>query len=211
VTLFCLPRICNTYFCVSCRTRPGSYLLTGSVTPLHERPLAEREAVLQSWSASWFGTLRLLFKTFTTLGKITWVQNSAVFAEAVGFPAAPSNWKPVEPAPSSFDFIQFPPSPSPDLQDGAPAPETEPATIETDVVIIGSGCGGGVAAKVLAEAGHRVLVVDKGYHFPASQLPMTQAQGPFHLFENNGVLSSTDGSLNLVAGSCWGGGGSVNW
>jgi choline dehydrogenase-like flavoprotein len=86
-----------------------------------------------------------------------------------------------------------------------------PATVETDVVIVGSGCGGAVCAKILAEAGHRVLVVDKGYYYPPTQLPMPQEQGARFLFENGGFLNSADSSINVVAGSCWGGGGSVNW
>jgi choline dehydrogenase-like flavoprotein len=87
----------------------------------------------------------------------------------------------------------------------------EPLVLETDVVIIGSGCGGAVCAKNLAEAGHRVIVVEKGYYFPPAQLPMPQAESAQHLFENGGAISSKDNSTNIVAGSCWGGGGAINW
>ncbi|KAK0711345.1 hypothetical protein B0H67DRAFT_684977 [Lasiosphaeris hirsuta] len=178
-------------------TRPGSLLLTGSITPIHDRPLAAREAVLQAWSASWFGTPRLLFKTFTTLAKAIWLNTDPLLGQLLGFPAVPPGWKPTPPV-FGYDFMQFPSA-------------DEPAEIETDVIVIGSGCGGGVSAKVLADAGHRVLVVDKGYHFPPAQLPMSQDQGSYHLFENNGVINSVDGSITTVSGSCWGGGGTVNW
>lgn len=56
-----------------------------------------------------------------------------------------------------------------------------------------------------------MLVVEKGYYFDPSQLPMPRDQGGFHLFENNGFVNSVDSSINVVAGSCWGGGGSINW
>lgn len=86
----------------------------------------------------------------------------------------------------------------------------EPIELETDIVIVGSGCGGGVCAKVLAEAGHRVLIVDKGYYTPPSELPIKPDSMKL-LFDSSGVLSNTDGSTVIGAGSCWGGGGINNW
>lgn len=41
-----------------------------------------------------------------------------------------------------------------------------PKTIETDVLIIGSGMGGGMMARSLAEKGREVLVVERGYRLP---------------------------------------------
>ena len=76
-------------------------------------------------------------------------------------------------------------------------------------MIVGSGCGGGVCAKILAEAGHRVVVVEKGYYFAPSQLPMPEEQAFRYLFEK--ITNSDDSSVSLLAGSCWGGGGFVNW
>lgn len=71
----------------------------------------------------------------------------------------------------------------------------EHEVIETDVVIVGSGCGGGVCAKNIAEAGHKVLVVDKGYYFSPSQLPMSEKDGGIHLYVDGGVVSSDDASM----------------
>ncbi|KAI9838089.1 MAG: hypothetical protein M1819_006244 [Sarea resinae] len=97
-----------------------------------------------------------------------------------------------------FDFLQFPPG-------------YQPEVVDTDVVIIGSGCGGGVCAKNIAEAGHRVIVVDKSYHHPPQSLPMSEQEGSFHLFTNGGAELSDDSSINTIAGQAWGGGGTINW
>lgn len=88
---------------------------------------------------------------------------------------------------------------------------SEPEIIETDVVIVGSGCGGAVSAKNLAKAGHKVIVVDKAYYYPPSQLPMNEEAGGIHLFDNGGADNVDDSSVTIVAGSAWGGGGTVNW
>lgn len=74
-------------------------------------------------------------------------------------------------------------------------------------MIVGSGCGGGVCAKNLAEAGHRVMVLDKGYYFSPSQLPMSEKDGGIHLYVDGGVVTSDDASITVIAGSSWGGGG----
>lgn len=97
-----------------------------------------------------------------------------------------------------YTFIQFPPG-------------LEAEVLDTDVVIVGSGCGGGVCAKNLAEAGHRVIVVEKAYHYPAEHLPMSESDAAIHLFMNGGVIKSDDGSIAVIAGQAFGGGGTINW
>ncbi|KAF4629884.1 hypothetical protein G7Y89_g8259 [Cudoniella acicularis] len=101
-------------------------------------------------------------------------------------------------SPFKYDFIQF-------------ADGLEPEIIETDVVIVGSGCGGAVCAKNLAEAGNRVFVVEKAYHFEPTQLPMSEQVALANMFEAGGAMASDDGSISVVAGSTWGGGGTINW
>jgi choline dehydrogenase-like flavoprotein len=97
-----------------------------------------------------------------------------------------------------YEFIQIPQG-------------NKPEVIETDVVIVGSGCGGAVSAKNLAEAGYRVIVVEKSYHWSPDHYPMAEADGWNHLFMNGAFISSDDTSTSIVAGQSWGGGGTVNW
>lgn len=128
--------------------------------------------------------------------KKTWASASPTLCPVIGFPRVPVHGKP---APGfEYEFLQFPPGDTPE-------------TIETDVVVVGSGCGGGVAAKNLAEAGYRVLVVEKSYHYPTKYFPMELSKGLTSMFEGGGSLVTDDGGMAILAGSTWGGGGTVNW
>ncbi|UKZ54968.1 hypothetical protein TrVGV298_008783 [Trichoderma virens] len=118
------------------------------------------------------------------------------FKKLSGYSDVPTDWKPVQ----GFDFKFIQLRPGDDVHE-----------ITTDVVIVGSGPGGGVCAKNLAEAGHKVLVVDKGYHFPPSHFPMPQMTALNHLFDHGGAYVSEDTSTAITAASCWGGGGTINW
>lgn len=116
--------------------------------------------------------------------------------QVLGFPRVPVHGKPTDGFP--YEFLQFPAGDKPEV-------------IETDVVIVGSGCGGAVTAKNLAEAGLRVLVVEKSYSYSSKSFPMTPNEAYVNMFENAGATVSEDGTMAVLAGSTWGGGGTVNW
>jgi choline dehydrogenase-like flavoprotein len=179
-----------------CSTRVGSLMLTGYAAPLQQQSIPTRMAILEKWRLSYLPPLNAIHKQFTFIAKSLWLKTSPTFHKISGFPAVPNHWKP---GPHfEYEFIQI-------------SSGSEPQVIETDVVIVGSGCGGAVCAKNLAEAGHQVLVVDKSYYYPPSQLPMTEEEGGIHLFQNGGVEVTDDSSISLIAGSTWGGGGTINW
>lgn len=121
---------------------------------------------------------------------------SPTISLVLGIPRVPVYGKPTDGFP--YEFLQFPPG-------------DQPETIEVDVVVVGSGCGGAVAAKNLAEAGNKVLLVEKSYSYTTKSFPMMPNEGFVNLFENGGAFISDDGSLAILAGSTWGGGGTVNW
>ncbi|KAF2087050.1 long-chain fatty alcohol dehydrogenase [Saccharata proteae CBS 121410] len=182
-------------------TRAGSLLMTGYSTPMADLPVNVREAILVSWTTARTPTLRQLARLFASLFKQNWAKTSPTLPRVLGFPRVPVHGAVGEGFP--FDFLQFPPG------DGV-------ETIETDVVIVGSGCGASVCAKNLAEAGHRVIVAEKSYYWPPEYLPMTEQQGWDQLFMNGGFIMflttpADDTSVSIVAGQTFGGGGFVNW
>ncbi|PHH76946.1 hypothetical protein CDD80_1074 [Ophiocordyceps camponoti-rufipedis] len=151
---------------------------------------------MRSWHASRLLPLRSMAKGLCSMALMTDAVTSPHFTQVSGYSDVPGNWKAGPGFPFSFE------------QMGAGDDVYE---MSTDVVIVGSGCGGSVCAKNLAEAGNRVIVVDKGYHFPPSQLPMAQYAACEYLFENGGCQFSDDSSIGAISGGAWGGGGTVNW
>lgn len=143
--------------------------MTGYATPFPQQSQAVREAIINAWATSYIPALKMVYKLLSVVAKNTWIKTSPNFYNVSGFPKVPDHYKPGEHY--KYDFLQFPSG-------------TSPEVIETDVIIVGSGCGGGVCAKNLAEAGHRVLVVDKSYYFPPQSLPMSERDSGVHLYEN---------------------------
>ena len=176
-------------------THLGSIISTGYWTPLDQQPLSVRVSILHSWQRSWFPLWPALARIFITISKTCWSQTNQLYLQLNNYQAY--DVKTITPGPSvDFKFVQFPES-------------IETSVVETDVVIVGSGCGGAVCAKVLAEAGLCVVVVDRGYYFPPKELPMALDRVD-NLFQGGGMVTA-DGSTLITAGQCWGGGGTVNW
>jgi hypothetical protein len=182
--------------CTLCSSRAGSLLLTGYAKAFHLHPVPTRELILQGWATSSFLPLRKVYKSLSYLCKNAWLKMSPNVELALGFPRTPALGPPAEGF--GFEFLQF-------------TPGDAPVELETDVVVIGSGCGGGVAAKNIAEAGYRVIVTEKAYHQSPAQFPMKELNAGVHMFENGQLMSSDDGTLGVLAGSTWGGGGTINW
>ena len=82
---------------------------------------------------------------------------------------------------------------------------------DCDVLIIGSGAGGGVVAGELAAAGYDVLVLEKGPYLHGTDFTRREADMLARLYDARASLLTQDGGVALLAGACLGGGTTVNW
>jgi choline dehydrogenase-like flavoprotein len=88
---------------------------------------------------------------------------------------------------------------------------TQPSALACDVVVVGSGAGGSVIAAELAHAGKSVIVVEKGGGYGEPDFTQREAEMTRKLYWNGGSLVTRDSAFLLLAGSCLGGGTTVNW
>lgn len=88
---------------------------------------------------------------------------------------------------------------------------SKPVRESADVCIIGSGCGGGACAKILAEAGKKVVVLEEGGYFTNSDFDMTEQTAYANLYRERAGQATGDLSVTVLQGKCIGGSSTVNW
>src|SRR5207248_627843 len=86
-----------------------------------------------------------------------------------------------------------------------------PVHLEADACIVGSGAGGGVVAAELARPRMRVIVLEQGPADQARQFDQREIVGMQRLYLERATTSSRDLALAILAGSCVGGGTTINW
>ncbi len=174
-------------------TRFLGFVLTGRPRKFSTLSQAQREAVLLSLSDS-----RLAAKR-------------ALFAALKGACLAPYY---ITAGPPLWDSIGYPGPPGvlPDAPDPALKPEhvTQDETIVCDVVIVGSGAGGGTAAGVLAAAGLDVVILEAGEYHDDRDFDGSERTGFSQLYAGSPAVTS-EGQVQLVAGRGLGGGTVVNY
>ncbi|KAK7835097.1 long-chain-alcohol oxidase fao4a [Quercus suber] len=83
--------------------------------------------------------------------------------------------------------------------------------IQCDAIVIGSGSGGGVVAGVLAKAGYKVLVLEKGNYCDRKNLSLLEDPTMDQMYLSSGLLATDDMGVLVLAGSTVGGGSTINW
>ncbi|MGK5026376.1 GMC family oxidoreductase N-terminal domain-containing protein [Janthinobacterium sp. RB2R34] len=84
-------------------------------------------------------------------------------------------------------------------------------TLEADVVIVGSGAGGGITAELLALAGLQVLIVEEGGLKSSSDFKMREADAYPALYQESAARKTRDKAINILQGRTVGGSTTVNW
>ena len=175
----------------------ANLLTSGRLASLGAMDGPAREATLGGWATSAVPLRRAGFQALKRLAHVAyycWPVDGAGHPawRAAGYPGPlPPPAAPVEPL--------------------AALAVDRDTTLDCDVVVVGSGAGGGVVAGVLAAAGRSVVVLEKGPN-PGSR-DMTQVEGDMlgALYLDGALLMTQSGSLPILAGSCVGGGTVINY
>jgi choline dehydrogenase-like flavoprotein len=115
------------------------------------------------------------------------------------------NWKTF-----GYPGPQIPPAES-DKAIAPLVPDGDELELEADVVVVGSGAGGGVIAGTLAQQGLKVVVLEAAGYFDESDFKQLELVAYQELYWRGGPTPTADGNVSLQAGTSLGGGTTINW
>ncbi len=171
-------------------------MMGGIWKPLSQMSIREREIILQNWATSRFELRRKAFQGIKRL---------ALF---LAYSNQPNREK--HPAWASFEY-SGPPGGGDEPKRIVPYEITDNRTLTCDVLVIGSGAGGGVVAGELSEAGYDVMVVEKGDYYAEEDFTGNELEASETMFEKYGSLTTHDTAMVVLAGKLLGGGTTINW
>jgi choline dehydrogenase-like flavoprotein len=171
-------------------------VMSGRWTALSGLSATEREQVLLGWADSRLFLRRKAFQGIKRLALFLAYSNPPegthpIWSE-IGYPGAFTNQTP-QPRPITPMTIE------------------SNITLTTEVLIIGSGAGGGVVAGELSQAGFEVMVVEKGNYYADHEMDGNERKSTQEMYEKYGALTTQDTALMVLAGSTLGGGTTINW
>lgn len=88
---------------------------------------------------------------------------------------------------------------------------TQDQQFDTDIVIIGSGAGGGIAAEQLAQAGFKVLLLEEGAYYTRDHFVMEERWAYPNLYQEGAARKTRDQAIGILQGRTVGGSTTVNW
>ena len=165
--------------------------------------LAQRTAVLQAMAVSNFNALRAAFHSLKQLASFLSYAHYPPLGDNPIWPALGYEGRAASPV-RSFAAL-------PTVEIEQAERNGHQGLLDCDVLVIGSGAGGGVVAAELAADGHDVVVIEKGKQFANHEMPATELAGMRELYEGKGSFATADRGMIVLAGSTLGGGTTVNW
>jgi choline dehydrogenase-like flavoprotein len=84
-------------------------------------------------------------------------------------------------------------------------------TFECDVVIIGTGAGGGITAELLAKAGLKVIMLEEGALKSSRDFNQRESEAYPQLYQESAGRKTKDKAINILQGRTVGGSTTVNW
>lgn len=90
-------------------------------------------------------------------------------------------------------------------------PDGDELELEADVVVVGSGAGGGVIAGTLAKQGLKVVVLEAAGYYNEADFKQLELVAYQEMYWRGGPTPTADGNVSLQAGTTLGGGTTINW
>ena len=178
----------------------GSLLISGQTRRFGSLKGKARDAYLKRWVQH---PIPLLRSAASALRKLLCFLAYAD-AEEPGDPDIPARLK----------AIGYNPQPNPTTRDVSKIVAFDPKQaqrIAVDVLVIGSGAGGGAVARDLARAGKQVLVIEAGALYDERSFPTKERDAYERLYLDSGFTATADAHIAILAGGTVGGGTTVNW
>jgi len=150
----------------------------------------QRERYLSRWATSRWPLKRRAFQALKRLATV--LHYTTTDWASLGYPG------PLGPAPATPKPIR-------------PWPVATATTLACDVVVIGSGAGGGVVAGELAARGKSVIVLERGGYANEADFSHREADALERLYDARGLRTTADVGVIILQGSCLGGGTVVNY
>lgn len=173
-------------------TKAGALLLTGRRVPASWLSATEAERLLQRWKRSRLKAKNQLAGGVISASVAGLYGHSGPHWDRIGYPG------PLGSPPESPRRLE-------------PIELERDEHISCDVVIVGSGPGGGCVASHLARAGLDVVIVEKGGYHSESDFHHYESESQRDLYLYGATLTSLDGGVRVIAGSTLGGGAVVNY
>ena len=85
------------------------------------------------------------------------------------------------------------------------------AQYEADIVIVGTGAGGGLAAEILTQAGFSVIMLEHGALNSSSDFKQQERWAYPHLYQDGAGRKTKDQGIAILQGRTVGGSTTVNW